>query len=106
MSTARHTRTQNRFKVKVGDRVLVRFKNHTDMAHPMHLHGRVFKLVEINGQSLKYPLPKDTTLIPPNGGTGAWLFEATSPPGHWVLHCHNDVHLAAGMMTEVDYLQS
>ncbi len=95
-----------KIRVRRGDRVLVRFKNHTDMSHPMHLHGHVFKLVELDGKSLKYPLPKDTTLIPPNGGTGSWFFEATSPPGRWVLHCHNEVHHADGMMTEVDYLKS
>lgn len=90
--------------VKRGNRVLVRFKNPTDMDHPMHLHGHVFELVEINGQSLRFPLPKDTTLVPGNGGTAAWWFEATSPPGRWVLHCHNAVHLADGMMTEVRYV--
>ena len=91
-------------KVHRGDRVLVRFRNPTDMDHPMHLHGHVFKLVELNGQSLQMPLPKDTTLVPANGGSAAWLFEATSPPGRWVLHCHNDIHMADGMMTDVRYL--
>jgi FtsP/CotA-like multicopper oxidase with cupredoxin domain len=92
--------------VRHGDRVLVRFKNPTDMDHPMHLHGHVFHLVEINGQSLRDPLPKDTTLVPGNGGSAAWLFEATSPPGRWVLHCHNAVHLQDGMMAEVRYVAS
>ncbi|MGH8283697.1 MAG: multicopper oxidase family protein [Gammaproteobacteria bacterium] len=92
--------------VKSGDRVLVRFSNPTDMDHPMHLHGHVFKLVEINGQSLRDPLPKDTTLVPGNGGSAAWFFDATSPPGRWVLHCHNSVHLQDGMMTEVRYVNS
>ena len=50
--------------VRQGDRRLVRFKNSTDMDHPMHLHGHVFYLVEVNGQSLRDPLPKDTTLVP------------------------------------------
>ena len=90
--------------VHKGDRVLVRFRNPTNMEHPMHLHGHVFHLVEINGQSLRYPLPKDTTLVPANGGTAAWFFEATSPPGRWVLHCHNAIHLADGMMTEIRYV--
>lgn len=92
--------------VRSGDRVLVRFRNPTDMDHPMHLHGHVYHLVEINGQSLRAPLPKDTALVPANGGTSAWLFEATSPPGRWVLHCHNAIHLADGMMTEVRYVGS
>lgn len=90
--------------VQRGDRVRVRFKNLTDMDHPMHLHGHVFHLVEINGQALRQPLPKDTTLVPGNGGSAVWLFDATSPRGRWVLHCHNAVHLRDGMMTEVRYV--
>jgi len=95
-----------KIRVKRGDRVLVRFQNPTDMDHPMHLHGHVFRLVEINGQSLRDPLSKDTTLVPGNGGTATWCFDATSPPGRWVLHCHNAVHLMDGMMTEVDYIDT
>jgi multicopper oxidase len=90
--------------VHKGDCVLVRFRNPTDMDHPMHLHGHVFQVVEINGQSLRNPLSKDTSLVPANGGTISWLFDATSPPGRWVLHCHNSIHLADGMMTEVRYV--
>jgi FtsP/CotA-like multicopper oxidase with cupredoxin domain len=93
-----------RIVVRRDDRIEVHFKNTTDMHHPMHLHGHVFDLVAINGRALRYPLPKDVTLVDPNGGTATWRFAATSPPGRWVLHCHNDVHMMDGMMTEVDYL--
>ncbi|MGH8319978.1 MAG: multicopper oxidase domain-containing protein [Steroidobacteraceae bacterium] len=37
-------------------------------------------------------------------GTATWGFTADSPPGRWVLHCHDLVHLIDGMMTEVDYV--
>lgn len=87
-----------------GDRVLVKFTNKTDMEHPMHLHGHVFHVVEINGQALLRPLAKDVSLVPANGGTLSWIFDATSPPGRWLLHCHNEVHMMDGMMTEVDYV--
>jgi len=89
--------------VRRGDHVEVHFKNKTDMHHPMHLHGHVFELVAMNGRALRYPLPKDVTLVDPNGGTMTWRFAATSPSGRWVLHCHNDVHMMDGMMTEVRY---
>lgn len=89
--------------VHSGDYVLIHFRNPTDMDHPMHLHGHVFELVEQSGQKLRYPLPKDTTLVP-SGGTTTWRFLANSPPGRWVLHCHDLVHLMDGMMTEVDYV--
>ena len=90
--------------VRHGDYVEIRFQNPTDMDHPMHLHGHVFELVEVSGQRLKYPLPKDTTLVPA-GSTATWRFVADSPPGRWLLHCHNVVHMMDGMMTEVDYVR-
>ncbi len=91
--------------VRSGQIVQIHFSNPTDMDHPMHLHGHVFELVEQSGQRLKYPLRKDTTLVPA-GGTTTWRFLANSPPGRWVLHCHNLVHLMDGMMTEVDYVHA
>ena len=92
-----------RIAVRSGDNVVVRFKNISDMDHPMHLHGHVFQLVELNGTTFARPLPKDTALIPAYTGTMTWAFKADSPPGRWVLHCHNEVHMMDGMMTEVDY---
>jgi FtsP/CotA-like multicopper oxidase with cupredoxin domain len=89
-------------RVRRGDRVLVEFVNPTGMDHPMHLHGHVFDIVELSGRRLAHPLPKDTSLVPA-GGTCAWRFIADSPPGRWLLHCHNLVHMMDGMMNEVDY---
>ena len=86
-----------------GERIAVHFTNKTDMDHPMHLHGHVFNVTEVNGTFLARPLPKDTALVPANGGTLTFEFAATSPAGRWVLHCHNDVHMMDGMMTEVVY---
>ena len=89
--------------VRHGDWVEIALKNPTDMSHPMHLHGHVFELVEASGERLRRPLAKDTTLVPA-GGTATWRFRADSPPGRWLLHCHNLVHMMDGMMTEVDYV--
>ncbi len=81
----------------------VHFKNKTDMDHPMHLHGHVFRLAEVDGKMLARPLPKDTALVRANGGTASWQFTADSPPGRWLLHCHNEIHMMDGMITEVVY---
>ncbi len=89
--------------VRRGDRVLVHFTNKTDMDHPMHLHGHTFRVVEVNGTALARPLAKDVSLVPANGGTLTWIFDADSPAGRWLLHCHNEIHMMGGMMTEVDY---
>ena len=89
--------------VRRGDRLRVHFKNTTDMDHPMHLHGHVFRVVEIDGKPLARPLDKDVSLVRANGGTLTWIFDANAFPGRWLLHCHNEIHMMDGMMTEVDY---
>ena len=93
-----------KIEVHRGDQITVAFKNMTDMDHPMHLHGHVFSLVEAGGSWLARPLAKDVSLVPANGGTATWRFTADSPTGRWLLHCHNDIHMMDGMMTEVRYL--
>lgn len=92
-----------RIYVHRGDTVSVHFRNKTDMDHPMHLHGHVFRLTEVDGNRLLRPLAKDTSLVRANGGTATWVFEAGSPAGRWLLHCHNEIHMMDGMMTEVVY---
>lgn len=89
--------------VRSGDVVSVHFKNKTDMDHPMHLHGHVFNLTAVDGKRLARPLAKDTTLVRANGGTATWVFKADSPAGRWLLHCHNEIHMMDGLMTEVVY---
>ncbi len=89
--------------VNRNDVVTVRFTNKTDMDHPMHLHGHVFEIIAIDGTALARPLAKDTSLVSANGGTLTWRFTANSPAGRWLLHCHNDIHMMDGMMTEVVY---
>jgi len=89
--------------VRRGDTYYVHFHNKTDMDHPMHMHGHVFELIEIDGKRLAKPLSKDTSLVRANDGTATWRFKADSPAGRWVLHCHNEVHMMDGMMTEVVY---
>ena len=93
-----------KIRVHAGDRVELSFTNRSDMDHPMHLHGHVFELIEADGQPLKFPLLKDTALVSANGGTAVWRFTANSPPGRWLLHCHNEVHMMGGMMTEIAYV--
>jgi FtsP/CotA-like multicopper oxidase with cupredoxin domain len=87
-----------------GDRVLLEFKNETDMEHPLHLHGHDFAIVAVDGKRLRRPILKDTSLVRANGGTIAWSLDADSPSGRWLLHCHNQIHMMDGMMTELVYL--
>ena len=92
-----------KLRVSRGENVGVRFRDTSDMDHPMHLHGHVFALTEVNGTLLERPLLKDVALVPANGGSTTWRFTADSPAGRWLLHCHNEIHMVDGMMMEVLY---
>jgi FtsP/CotA-like multicopper oxidase with cupredoxin domain len=92
-----------KLRVRRGEVVTVRFRNTSDMDHPMHLHGHTFMLMEVNEMPLLRPLAKDGSLVSANG-SATWRFTADSSPGRWLLHCHNEIHMNDGMMTEVVYI--
>jgi len=71
---------------------------------PAALHGHDFAIVAVDGKRLRRPILKDTSLVRANGGTIAWSLDADSPSGRWLLHCHNQIHMMDGMMTELVYL--
>jgi FtsP/CotA-like multicopper oxidase with cupredoxin domain len=87
-------------EIREGERVEITFKDHTTMAHPMHLHGHHFQVVAINGERFSGAV-RDTVLVPARGSVTI-AFDASNP-GKWALHCHNLYHMAAGMMTTVEY---
>jgi FtsP/CotA-like multicopper oxidase with cupredoxin domain len=87
-------------EVKQGERVELVFSNQTGMSHPMHLHGHVFQVTEIDGTPLS-GATRDTVLVPPRQ-TVKVQFDAAFP-GYWMLHCHILYHQAGGMMTVVKY---
>ncbi|MBI5121438.1 MAG: multicopper oxidase domain-containing protein [Rhodospirillales bacterium] len=89
-------------KVKKGERVELTMVNHTMMMHPMHLHGHHFQVVGLQGKSVNGPV-RDTVIVPSMMGEVTVAFDAGNP-GRWPLHCHNLFHMAAGMMTTVDYV--
>jgi multicopper oxidase len=80
--------------VSEGERVRLRFANHSMMFHPMHLHGHTFALA---GSGVR----KDTVIVRPTQ-TLEVDFDADNP-GQWAAHCHNIYHAEAGMMTTLSY---
>lgn len=88
------------FRVSRGQRVEIDMVNPGMMAHPMHLHGHHFQVVAVNGAALAGAV-RDTVLVPA-GGSVRIAFDAGNP-GRWPFHCHNLLHMAVGMMTEVVY---
>ncbi|MEJ8572454.1 multicopper oxidase family protein [Microbaculum marinum] len=82
------------------ERVEIVFENTTMMSHPMHLHGHVFQVVEIDGEPVSGAI-RDTVLVTPKSRVRI-AFEADNP-GIWAFHCHNLYHLASGMFTTLTY---
>ncbi len=89
-------------KINKGDRVKMVFINNTGMSHPMHLHGHIFQLTDINGKSLSNGPLHDTILVQPHTRKTI-IFDADNP-GIWMLHCHVLYHMLAGMMTTTNYV--
>src|SRR5215510_6129100 len=91
---------RNSLNVKEGERVELVISNTTGMSHPMHLHGHVFEVTEIDGQKIT-GAKRDTILVPPKS-TIKVVFDANDP-GVWAYHCHILYHLATGMFTVLKY---
>ncbi|KAL8649405.1 MAG: hypothetical protein Q9210_004422 [Variospora velana] len=77
-------------------------------AHPIHLHGHDFALLQQSAQSFdasllnpKYDNPprRDVVLLPANGFI-AIAFKADNP-GSWLLHCHIAWHASSGLAMQI-----
>jgi FtsP/CotA-like multicopper oxidase with cupredoxin domain len=87
-------------EIKQGERVELVFTNQTGMSHPMHLHGHVFQVTEIDGTPFS-GATRDTVLVSPRQ-TVKVQFDAAFP-GYWMLYCHILYHQAGRMQTVVKY---
>ena len=87
-------------RLRRGDRVRVRFENHSMEAHPMHLHGQSFRVLAVNGVRFAAPVIKDSVDVDAHMGTVDLEFTAHNA-GDWFLHCHKPMHMDGGMITLV-----
>lgn len=79
------------------ERVRVKLVNNTMMAHPIHLHGMFFEMV--NGQPADQQPRKNTMIVQP--GASAQFDLTANEPGDWAFHCHLLYHMHGGMMQTV-----
>jgi CopA family copper-resistance protein len=79
------------------ERVRVKLVNNTMMAHPIHLHGMFFELV--NGQNAAHQPRKNVVIVQP--GASAQFDLTANEPGDWAFHCHLMYHMHGGMMQTV-----
>ena len=85
-------------RARQGERIELAIGNPTMMAHPMHLHGHHFQIVEIDGRRIAGAI-RDTVQVP--AMSRVTLAFDGGEPAPWMFHCHHMPHLAAGMMTEL-----
>ena len=79
------------------ERVRVKLVNNTMMAHPIHLHGMFFELV--NGKDAAHQPRKNVLVVQP--GASAQFDLTANEPGDWAFHCHLLYHMHGGMMQTV-----
>ena len=86
-----------------GERILIRLVHTGSIPHPIHIHGHSFKIVATDGHPVPAvaQLTKDTVLIGPAERYDLSL--VGDNPGVWMVHCHIEHHMAAGMMTTLWY---
>jgi hypothetical protein len=84
--------------IRQGETVQFVLENTTMMAHPLHLHGHFFRV--LNGQGDFSPL-KHTVNVPAMQ-TVTIEFLANEEKD-WFFHCHNLYHMKSGMTRVVSY---
>jgi len=93
------------FVLPFNQSVLVLFNNTDNGEHPLHLHGRSFWVLATSdfpaAETLYKPyyLKRDVVSVPARGW--AKVVFMSDNPGVWLLHCHIDWHVAAGMASTV-----
>lgn len=93
--------SDNPIRFAYNERVRVKLVNNTMMAHPIHLHGHFFELV--NGAPAGHQPQKHTLIVQPGGSA---TFDLTADePGDWAFHCHLLYHMHAGMFQVVTVAQ-
>jgi iron transport multicopper oxidase len=100
----------NPFVVKYGEVVEIVINNHHNNLHPWHLHGHHFQVLQRTPVDGGYftglyknvsqtPIRRDTIMVQ-NHGHVVIRFRADNP-GVWLLHCHVEWHVEAGLMATI-----
>ena len=83
----------------IGETHVWRIINNSDFAHPFHLHGYFFQVLD----AARVPEWKDTVNVPSKSEL-AIAIRFDERPGMWMYHCHILDHAEAGMMGHLHVL--
>jgi FtsP/CotA-like multicopper oxidase with cupredoxin domain len=85
----------------VGDVQMWTVHNTVAFAHPFHLHGFFFQIIDMNGVPPTVREWRDTVDVPIDA-TVHLAISFDERPGMWMFHCHILDHADAGMMGMVN----
>ena len=77
----------------IGEKHVWHVVNNTDFAHPFHLHGYFFQVLDDS----RIPEWKDTVNVPAHSDLKIAI-DFDERPGMWMYHCHILDHAEVGMM--------
>jgi FtsP/CotA-like multicopper oxidase with cupredoxin domain len=87
-------------RASLGEKQIWAITNNAEWAHPIHLHGFFFQVVDEKGVPIR-PLAWKDTINVPAGKTVRFLVRFDRE-GSWMYHCHILDHAEAGLMSTVD----
>lgn len=87
---------QEYYKLQLGRRYRLIFRDKSDRLHPLHLHRHSFQLVNVEGKATS-GITKDTVCIEPNGHVEVDFI--ADQPGLSLFHCHMQEHMDKGFMS-------
>lgn len=106
MNPAIYGRGTNPYVIPFNAVVEVHINNHDTRAHPFHLHGHTFQIVEragngnplfpgLDARATTNPMRRDTVVVYADS-TATLRFRADNP-GIWLFHCHTEWHVESGL---------
>lgn len=79
--------------------VAITIRSNVSPAHPFHVHGQFFQIIERGGQPVFEPGLRDTVHV--RGAESATILSYFENPGRWMVHCHISEHAENGMMADI-----
>lgn len=104
MNPTIYGRACNPYVIPYNAIVEVNINNHDDRAHPFHLHGHTFQIINRGEGDVLFPgldsppavpMARDTVVV--YGETAATLRFRANNPGVWLFHCHTEWHVESGL---------
>jgi FtsP/CotA-like multicopper oxidase with cupredoxin domain len=87
-------------RARLGETQLWTVNNTTPWAHPLHIHGYFFQVLDEKGE-VAHPIEWKDTVSVHLKETLKLLVRFDDRPGQWMVHCHILDHADGGLMTTI-----